>query len=139
MPGVSRGRGVRVSSFNAVSSLQSDNQEGAALPVVLVILGVVGIIVAWALVNTVYAFRYARPYFVDHREGGFDFKQDIQPTFSDFAYLAFIIGMSFAVSDIEPTSSDTRPKVLPQALLSYLFGTILIAVAINLVTNLGQS
>jgi uncharacterized membrane protein len=28
---------------------------------------------------------------------------------------------------------------LPHALLSYLFGTILIAVAINLVTNLGQS
>ena len=62
-----------------------------------------------------------------------------QPTYSDFAYLAFTIGMSFAVSDIEPTSSDTRRKALPHALLSYLFGTILIAVAINLVTNLGQS
>jgi uncharacterized membrane protein len=47
--------------------------------------------------------------------------------------------MSFAVSEIEPTSSDTRRKALPHALLSYLFGTVLIAVAINLVTNLGQS
>jgi len=28
---------------------------------------------------------------------------------------------------------------LPHALLSYFFGTVLIAVAINLVTNLGQS
>jgi uncharacterized membrane protein len=47
--------------------------------------------------------------------------------------------MSFAVSEIEPTSSDTRRKALPHALLCYLFGTVLIAVAINLVTNLGQS
>jgi uncharacterized membrane protein len=95
--------------------------------------------VAWALVNTVYAFKYARMYFLDHREGGFDFKQQTPPTYSDFAYFAFTIGMSYAVSEIEPTSSDTRRKALLHALLSYLFGTVLIAVAINLVTNLGQS
>jgi uncharacterized membrane protein len=47
--------------------------------------------------------------------------------------------MSYAVADTEPNSSDTRRKALPHALLSYLFGTVLIAVAINLVTNLGQS
>ncbi len=118
--------------------IQTDNQSGDAISVALVILGVLGTIVAWALVHTVYAVKYARMYFVDHHEGGFEFNQDAQPTYSDFAYFAFTIGMSFAVSDIEPTSSDTRRKALPHALLSYLFGTILIAVAINLVTNLGQ-
>jgi uncharacterized membrane protein len=119
--------------------IQSDNQQGDPTSVALIILGVLGTIVAWALVNTVYAFKYARAYFVDNHEGGFDFKQGSQPTYSDFAYLAFTIGMSFAVSEIEPTSSNTRRTALPHALLSYLFGTILIAVAINLVTNLGQS
>jgi uncharacterized membrane protein len=79
-------------------------------------------------------------YFLDDdEEGGMDFKQDTRPTYSDFAYLAFTIGMSYAVSDIEPTSTNIRRKALPHALLSYLFGTILIAVAINLVTNLSQS
>ena len=57
----------------------------------------------------------------------------------EIAYLAFTIGMSYAVAEIEPTSTDTRRKAMPHALLSYLFGTVLIAVAINLVTNLGQS
>ena len=129
-----------VASIGAVvlALMQSSSQSGDAISVALVILGVLGTMVAWALVNTVYAFKYARMYFVDHREGGFDFKQDIAPTYSDFAYFAFTIGMSFAVSEIEPTSSHTRRKALPHALLSYLFGTILIAVAINLVTNLGQ-
>jgi len=122
-----------------VALIQSSNQTGDAISVALVILGVLGTMVAWALVNTVYAVKYARMYFLDHREGGFDFKQETQPAYSDFAYFAFTIGMSFAVSEIEPTSSDTRRKALPHALLSYVFGTVLIAVAINLVTNLGQN
>jgi uncharacterized membrane protein len=123
----------------AVALIQSSNQNGNPISVALVILGVLGTMVAWALVNTVYAFKYARMYFLDHREGGFDFKQQTPPTYSDFAYFAFTIGMSYAVSEVEPTSSDTRRKALLHALLSYLFGTVLIAVAINLVTNLGQS
>lgn len=122
-----------------VALIQSRNQNGDATSVALVILGVLGTMVAWGLVNTVYAFKYARMYFLDHREGGFDFKQESPPRYSDFAYLAFTIGMSYAVADTEPNSSDTRRKALPHALLSYLFGTVLIAVAINLVTNLGQS
>jgi uncharacterized membrane protein len=122
-----------------VALIQSRNQTGDAISVALVILGVLGTIVAWALVNTVYAFKYARMYFLDHREGGFDFNQESPPTYSDFAYLAFTIGMSYTVADIEPTSSDVRRKALPHTLLSYLFGTVLIAVAINLVTNLGQN
>jgi uncharacterized membrane protein len=121
-----------------VALIQSRNQTDAT-SVALVILGVLGTMVAWALVNTVYAFKYARMYFLDHREGGFDFNQESPPTYSDFAYLAFTIGMSYTVADIEPTSSDVRRKALPHTLLSYLFGTVLIAVAINLVTNLGQS
>jgi uncharacterized membrane protein len=123
-----------------VALIQSSNQTGDAISVALIILGVLGTMVAWALVNTVYAFKYARMYFLDHNEeGGMDFKQDTRPAYSDFAYLAFTVGMSYAVSDIEPTSTDIRRKALPHALLSYLFGTVLIAVAINLVTNLGQS
>ncbi len=121
-----------------VALIQSRNQTDAT-SVALVILGVLGTMVAWALVNTVYAFKYARMYFLDHREGGFDFNQESPPTYSDFAYLAFTIGMSYTVADIEPTSSDVRRKALPHTLLSYLFGTVLIAVAINLVTNLGQN
>jgi uncharacterized membrane protein len=121
-----------------VVALTQSNQNGDATSAALVILSVLATMVAWGLVNTVYAFKYARMYFVDERDSGFDFKQEAPPTYSDFAYLAFTVGMSFAVSDIEPTSSLTRRHALPHSLLSYFFGTVLIAVAINLVTNLGH-
>lgn len=70
-------------------------------------------------------------------DGGIDFKQDEPPHHSDFAYLAFTVGMSFAVAETEPTRTAIRKVVLGHALLCYTFG--IVAVTINLVTNLGQS
>ena len=47
--------------------------------------------------------------------------------------------MSYTGPEIEPITTEVRRKALLHALLSYFYGTVLIAVAINLVTNLGQS
>jgi len=100
---------------------------------------VVSVTLSWALVNTVFAFKYARLYYVDEPDaGGIDFRQEDPPTYSDFAYLAFTVGMSFAVSETEPTCTRIRRVAMGHALLSYAFGTGVLAVAINLVTNLGQ-
>jgi uncharacterized membrane protein len=121
-----------------VALVQSSSQRNATA-VASVILSVLSVALSWALVNTVYAFKYARLYYFGEPDvGGIDFKQEDPPTYSDFAYLAFTVGMSFAVSETEPTSTRTRKVALGHALFSYFFGTGILAVAINLVTNLGQ-
>ena len=51
-----------------VALIQSSNQTGDPISVALIILGVLGTLQAWALVNTVYAFKSARVYFLDHHE-----------------------------------------------------------------------
>jgi len=121
-----------------VALIQSRNQNGDPAAVALVILGVLGTIVAWALVNTVYALKYARMYYVDRDGGGFDDKQGREPAYSDFAYFAFTVGMTYAPPEVETGSTEVRRKALLHALLSYFFGTVLIAVSLNAVTNLGQ-
>lgn len=108
-----------------------------AVGVVTVVLGVVVVILSWALVNTVFALKYARLYY-SGGDGGIDSGQSDRPTYSDFAYLAFTVGMSFAVPDTQIQDTSIRKVGLGHALLSYLFGTVVIAVAVNLVTNLGQ-
>jgi uncharacterized membrane protein len=118
--------------------IESSQEPGSAVSAALAILAVLAAMLSWALVNTVYALKYARLYYLDEH-GGIDFHQENPPAYSDFAYLAFTVGMSFAVSDTEPTSTAVRRKALPHALLSYFFGTVILAVAINLVTNLAQS
>lgn len=46
--------------------------------------------------------------------------------------------MSYSAPEIVPSSRDIRRKALPHALLSYFFGAVLIAGAINVVTGLGS-
>lgn len=107
------------------------------LTVVTVLLCVVSVILAWAMVNTVFALKYARLYYLDEPDRhGLEFNQDAEPAYSDFAYMAFTVGMAFAASDATPTSTAIRKVMLGHALLSYLFGTVVIAVAVSLITNL---
>jgi len=113
------------------------SSSGDAVGVATVVLGVLVVFLSWALVNTVFALKYARRYY-SRGDGGIDFGQEEPPAYSDFAYVAFTVGMSFAVPDTQLADTSIRKVALGHALLSYLFGTVVIAVAVNLVTNLGQ-
>ena len=100
------------------------------------VVGVATVLCSWALVHTLYTLRYAHLFYSDH-PGGIDFKDDGEPpAYADFAYVAFTVGMTFQVSDTDIQSAAIRRAVLRQALLSYLFGTVIVASAINVVAGL---
>jgi uncharacterized membrane protein len=101
----------------------------------LIALGVVSVVIGWLVVHTVYTLRYADLYY-DGTPGGVDFNEDGPPVYVDFAYLAFTIGMTFQVSDTDLQSRAIRRAALRHALLSYLFGVVIIATTINLVAGL---
>ncbi|TDP99758.1 MULTISPECIES: DUF1345 domain-containing protein [unclassified Leifsonia] len=105
---------------------------GAQLGVAL--LAVVSVALSWTLVHTVYALRYARIFY--RTGGGIDFNQKEPPRYSDFAYLAFTLGMTFQVSDTNIQNAYIRATVLRHTLLSYLFGTVIVAATVNLVAGL---
>jgi uncharacterized membrane protein len=125
-----------VSLVAVVLALEQASQPHTVAATVIVLLSVVSVALSWAVVNTVFALKYARHYYID-RDGGFDFC-GATPAYTDFAYVAFTVGMTFAVAETTPTTTAIRRTVLGHALLSYVFGTGILAVAINLVTNLAQ-
>ena len=90
----------------------------------------------WLCVHTVYVLRYARVYYASATPP-IDFNQDEDPTFSDFAYFSFNLGMAYQVSDTNLRTALVRRVVLGHALLAYLYGTIVIAATINLLAGLG--
>jgi uncharacterized membrane protein len=92
--------------------------------------------ISWLTLHTTSALRYARVYYTEPM-GGIDFHQLTPPRYSDFAYIAFTVGMSFAISDTDLASSRLRAHALVHALLSYLFGTVIVALLVNLVAGLG--
>lgn len=126
-----------VGSLVAVGvALQRSSSRGP-LAVTTVLLCVASVMLAWGLVNTVFALKYARLYYLDEPDRhGFKFNQAAEPAYSDFAYMAFTVGMAFAPPEAQPNDPATRKVMLGHALLSYLFGTVAIAVAVSLITNL---
>jgi uncharacterized membrane protein len=101
----------------------------------LVGLSVASIVLAWSVVHTVYTLRYAKLYY-EGGPGGVDFNAEGAPCYIDFAYLALTIGMTFQVSDTNLKTTSVRRTALRHALLSYAFGTLIIATTINLVAGL---
>jgi uncharacterized membrane protein len=130
--------GTAVASLVAVGALLTRGEPGTAADTARIALSLFSVAASWAMVHTVFTMRYAALYY-GKPEGGVDFNSDERPAYRDFAYFAFTIGMSYAVSDTNVASPEIRRAVLRHSLLSYVFGTGILATTINLVASLSSS
>ncbi|WP_407938065.1 DUF1345 domain-containing protein [Nakamurella panacisegetis] len=126
--------GASLASLLAVGLLLAGGSGNKSIQAGASILAVAA---AWSSVHTVFTTRYARLYYTGS-DGGIDFNQDDPPQYSDFAYLAFTIGMTFQVSDTDLKTKPIRGTALRHMLLSFLFGAVIIATTINLVAGLSK-
>jgi uncharacterized membrane protein len=99
-------------------------------------VGLASVALSWLLVPTVCTARYATIFYA--AKAGIDFNEHDPPRYSDFAYLAFTIGMTYQVSDTNVTSKSVRAVVFRHALLSYSLGAVILAATINLVAGLAR-
>ena len=120
------------------SALSLAGRESGPPRVLLIGLAVVTVLVSWTVVNTVYTLHYAHRDFGSTAPGiAFgDGAGQQRPTYRDFAYVAFTIGMTYQVSDTTVGDPRIRRAVLAHALLSYLFGVVIIGGAVNLIAGL---
>jgi uncharacterized membrane protein len=107
--------------------LHGDSDIGAAI-------ALAGVFTAWASLHLMYATRYAHLYYLPDA-GGIDFNSDDLPTYRDFLYFSYNLGMTYQVSDTGVSSQTIRAVVLRHTLLSYVFGTSILATTINLVAG----
>jgi uncharacterized membrane protein len=110
-------------------------REHGSVKLLLLAAGVGSIVSSWGVVHTVFTLRYAGLYYKGP-DGGVNFNEDEKPTYVDFAYLAFTIGMTYQVSDTNLTTKVMRHTALRHALISYVLGTVIIAATINLAAGL---
>jgi uncharacterized membrane protein len=110
--------------------------EGAA-QVLLALLAIATVALSWFTVHTIFTLRYALLYYGEP-VGGINFNQPERPDYRDFAYVALTLGMTFQVSDTNLETSQIRGTALRHALLSYLFGAVILAATVNLIASLGS-
>jgi uncharacterized membrane protein len=131
--------GAAVASLAAVGMvLFAAGEAQGDLKYVQAAFALLSVFVSWALVHTVFTLKYARLYYSGGKGGGIDFNEDEPPQYSDFAYLAFTIGMTFQVSDTDIQRKVIRRTALRHAWLSFPLGAVIIAASINLVSGLAK-
>ncbi len=131
--------GASVASLLAVGfALHLAGRESGPLQALIIGVALLTLVLSWIVVNTVFTLRYADLYFSSPAEAiAFgDSAEQERRSYRDFAYVAFTIGMTYQVSDTTVRDRRIRRTVLFHALLSYLFGVVIVAAAVNLIAGL---
>ena len=130
--------GASVASLAGVGyTLILGGRDSGTQRVLLIGGAVLTVMLSWTVINTVYTLRYADQDFRS-RPGGIAFGENgqEQPSYRDFAYVAFTIGMCYQVSDTTLRDPRIRRTALAHAILSYLFGVVIVAGSVNLISGL---
>jgi uncharacterized membrane protein len=96
------------------------------------------LLIVWLFANSVYTLHYAHAYYLPDKAtggdaGGLEFPGRASPTYFDFAYFAFTLGMTFQTSDVAVTAPALRRAVLLHSGTAFLFNIGVIAFAINVI------
>lgn len=97
---------------------------------------VVTLVLIWLFANAVYTLHYAHAFYANDPEaggdsGGLDFPGTRTPSYSDFAYFAFTLGMTFQTSDVDITAPAIRKVALLHSFAAFVFNIGVIAFTIN--------
>lgn len=109
-------------------------------------VGAVSVVLAWLMIHVMWAMHYAwefyeKPEGKDHdadQSGGLEFPGDELPDGMAFVYFSLVIAMTAQTSDTDVTDNKMRRIVTGHSLFSYLFNTVAIAAAVNIVVSLGK-
>ena len=117
--------------LNGSMSMNGADRIGA------IVLALSAVALAWALIHTVFTLRYAHLYF-DAPEGStaleFPGVKDL-PDFLDFAYFAFVVGMTSQTSDVAIHDRRIRRTALLHGVVSFAFNTSVVALMIGTLTT----
>ena len=123
------------SLVGVVAALIAANSAQGFLAFALTGTAILAVILSWSLTHILFTFHYARLFYHEDR-GGIDFHSSEQPDYRDFLYVAVTIGVTFGVSDTDLTAHKMRRAVTGHSLVSFLFGTVIIALSLNVITSL---
>jgi uncharacterized membrane protein len=97
----------------------------------------------WFMLHTIAALHYGHRYYTNSAasgarkdSGGLKFPDTHEPHAWDFIYFSFVIGMTAQVSDVSALTTRMRQVILVHAVISFVFNTILIALAVNVAVAL---
>ncbi|KAB0268454.1 DUF1345 domain-containing protein [Microvirga brassicacearum] len=119
------------------AQLYGIHEERGAEQAFRLVLSGVTILCSWFFVHTIWAIHYAHEFYGDEGERrGLVFPHEGQPDYWDFLYFSFNMGAAAQTSDVMVVSRKMRRLVLGHTILSFLFNTMILALAVNVGASL---
>lgn len=102
-----------------------------------ILLSLSAVALAWTLIHTVFTVRYAHLYHdasptASSEHGPLEFPgMDDLPDYLDFAYFAFVVGMTAQTSDVAIRGRRIRRTALMHGVIAWVFNTAVVALLIS--------
>jgi uncharacterized membrane protein len=126
-----------VASAVTLLTTEGANGTGTSDDLLVGFLGSTAVVVAWFLLQTGFAEIYESVYERLTEPSMISFPGiDENPTLSDFLYMSFTVGTSFAISGATIASRKVRRVILIHSVTSFFYNAFLIAVAIQVIQGL---
>ena len=103
-----------------------------------IVLALSAVVLAWFLIHTVFTIRYAHEFHDEPSDKPpleFPGQEDL-PDYLDFAYFAFIIGMTAQTADVNIHGRRMRRTALLHGIVAFAFNTAVVALSIGVLTTL---
>ncbi|SMQ65998.1 Uncharacterized membrane protein [Devosia lucknowensis] len=122
------------------------NRQGGTVALELS-LSIVSVLLGWFTIHTMAALHYAYEYYEptprisghgSKPSGGLAFPDDHEPDAVEFLYFSYVIGVAFAVSDVQVHSRKMRRLVLIHSTFAYFFNTLILAATVNVAVAVGS-
>ncbi len=130
-------------AFGAIAFVLGPSRLSGSLSLHLP-LSIASIVGSWLLMHTMFALRYAHLYYSGTSGGALTgaapllFPAEHRPDYLDFAYFAFVIGMTSQVSDVQISGRRLRRLALVHGMIAFGFNTMILALTINVLSNVIQ-
>ena len=112
-----------------LAGIRSANAEAATARITI---AVGTILCSWFFLHTIFALHYAHvDYDAENRAWPLKFPGRDAPDYWDFVYFSFNLGAAAQTSDVAILSGPLRRVVLAHTILSFLFNTTVLALAVN--------
>ena len=113
---------------------------------ILLALSIATAPLGWLMLHVIASFHYAHFYYAANDSAnpqhgsasGLSFPATEKPGMWDFLYFSFVIEMTAQVSDVQVTTTEMRKLTLFHSVVSFLFNTVLIALAVNIAVTLAD-
>lgn len=97
----------------------------------------VTILISWVFLHTLFTVHYAHFFYAEAGEPAIRFPEGVkEPNYWDFLYFSFTIGVASQTADVAIATSGMRRLALLHSVLSFLFNTTILALAINVGASL---